>query len=93
VQILGWDPEEQQICSWTFSSDAGHAKNVWKPNATGWGSQSAGMLGDGTKTTGVTLLRRVDDETLGLKSIDRTVGGVRLSDLQEVIFKRSAEKR
>jgi uncharacterized protein (TIGR02246 family) len=92
VQIIGWDPAEQQICSWTFSSDAGHAKNVWRPNANGWGAQSSGVMADGSKTTGVMLLRRVDDETLGLKSIDRTVGGVRLPDLQEVIFKRSAAK-
>jgi uncharacterized protein (TIGR02246 family) len=92
LQIIGWDPELQQLCSWTFSSDAGHAKNVWRPQGAGWASQSSGVLGDGTKTTGVTLLRRVDDNTLGWKSTDRTVGGVRLPDLQEVMLKRSAAK-
>jgi uncharacterized protein (TIGR02246 family) len=92
LQIIGWDPEEQQLCSWTFSSDAGHAKNVWRPQGAGWVSQSSGVLGDGTKTTAVTSLRRIDDNTLGWKSTDRTVGGARLPDLQEVILKRDVAK-
>jgi len=92
LQIIGWDPEEQQICSWTFSSDAGHAKNVWRLQGAGWASQSSGVLGDGTKTTAVTLLRRIDDNTLGWKSVDRTVGGARLPDLQEVMLKRDTTK-
>jgi hypothetical protein len=92
LQIIGWDPEVQQLCSWTFSSDGGHAKNVWRPQGGGWVSQSTGVQGDGTKTTGVTSLRRIDDNTLGWTSTDRTVGGVRLPDLQEVILKRDAPK-
>jgi uncharacterized protein (TIGR02246 family) len=92
IQIIGWDSEVQQLCSWTFSSDAGHAKNVWRPQEGGWESQSSGVQGDGTKTTGVTFLRRIDDNTLGWKSTDRTVGGARLPDLQEVILKRDAPK-
>jgi uncharacterized protein (TIGR02246 family) len=92
LQIIGWDPDLQQLCSWTFSSDAGHAKNVWRPQGGGWVSQSSGVQGDGTKTTGVTSLRRIDDNTLGWRSTDRTVGGVRLPDLQEVILKRDVAK-
>ncbi len=92
LQIIGWDPDLQQICSWTFSSDAGHAKNVWRLQGAGWESQSSGVQGDGTKTTAVTFLRRVDDNTLGWKSTDRTLGGVRLPDLQEVLLKRDTAK-
>lgn len=92
LQIIGWDPDLQQLCSWTFSSDAGHAKNVWTPQGGGWTSQSSGVQGDGTKTTGVTSLRRIDDNTLGWKSTDRTAGGVRLPDLKEVILKRDVAK-
>jgi|HubBroStandDraft_6_1064221.scaffolds.fasta_scaffold06920_7 uncharacterized protein (TIGR02246 family) len=92
VQIIGWDPELQQLCSWTFSSDAGHAKNVWRPQGAGWVSQASGVQADGTKTTGVTSLRRIDDNTLELKSTDRTAGGVQLPDLQPVILKRDVAK-
>jgi len=92
TQIIGWDPEEQQICSWNFSSDSGYAKEVWKPHASGWWTQSSGVLGDGTKTTSVKVFQKLDEDTLSLKSTDRTVGGVRLPDLKEVIFKRSVKK-
>jgi uncharacterized protein (TIGR02246 family) len=92
TQIIGWDPEIQQLSSWNFSSDSGYAKETWKPIANGWWSQSSGVLGDGTKTTAVKVFQRLDDDTLSLKSSDRTLGGVRLPDLNEVIFKRSVKK-
>jgi uncharacterized protein (TIGR02246 family) len=92
TQIIGWDPELQQMSSWNFSSDSGYAKETWKPLANGWVSQSSGVLGDGTKTTAVKVFQRLDDDTLSLKSTDRTLGGVRLPDLKEVIFKRSVKK-
>jgi uncharacterized protein (TIGR02246 family) len=92
TQIIGWDPETQQLTSWNFSSDSGYAKDTWKPIANGWWSQSSGVLGDGTKTTAVKVFQKLDDDTLSLKSTDRTAGGVRLPDLKEVIFKRSVKK-
>jgi uncharacterized protein (TIGR02246 family) len=92
TQIIGWDPELQQICSWSFSSDSGYARNVWKPRANGWWTQSSGVLGDGTKTAAVNVFQRVDDDTLSLKSTDRTLGGARIPDLKEVIFKRVVKK-
>lgn len=92
TQIIGWDPEQQQLCSWNFSSDSGYAKEVWKPLANGWWTQSSGVLGDGTKTTAVKVFQRVDDDTLSLKSTNRTAGGVRLPDLKEVILRRRVKK-
>jgi uncharacterized protein (TIGR02246 family) len=92
TQIIGWDPEQQQLCSWNFSSDSGYAKEIWKPLANGWWTQSSGVRGDGTKTTAVKVFQKRDDDTLSLKSTDRTVGGVRLPDLKEVILRRSVKK-
>ena len=92
MQIIGWDPEQQQMCSWNFSSDSGYAKEVWKPLANGWWTQSSGVTGDGTKTTAVKVFQKLDDDTLSLKSTDRTRGGVRLPDLKEVILRRSVKK-
>lgn len=92
TQIIGWDPEQHQLCSWNFTSDSGYAKEIWKPIANGWWSQSTGVLGDGTKTTAVKVFQRLDDDTLSLQSTNRTAGGVRLPDLKEVIFKRDVKK-
>jgi uncharacterized protein (TIGR02246 family) len=92
TQIIGWDPEIKQLCSWNFSSDSGYTKDAWKPIANGWWSQSSGVMGDGTKTTAVKVFQKLDDDTLSMKSTDRTAGGVRLPDLKEVIFKRAVKK-
>jgi uncharacterized protein (TIGR02246 family) len=92
LQIIGWDPQQQQLCSWNFSSDSGYAKEVWKPLANGWWTLSSGVTGDGTKTTAIKVFQKLDDDTLSLKSTDRTRGGVRLPDLKEVIIRRSVKK-
>ncbi len=92
TQIIGWDPEQQQLCSWNFSSDSSYAKEVWKPLANGWWTQSSGVLGDGTRTTAVKVFQKLDDNTLSLKSTNRTAGGVRLPDLKEVILRRSVKR-
>jgi hypothetical protein len=80
------------LCSWNFSSDSGYTKEVWKPLANGWWTHSSGVTGDGTKTTAVKVFQKLDEDTLSLKSTDRTRGGVRLPDLKEVILKRSVRK-
>jgi hypothetical protein len=82
----------QQMSSRNFSSDSGYAKETWEPLANGWVSQSSGALGDGTKTTAVKFFQRLDDDTFSMKSTDRTLGGVRLPDLKEVVFRRSVKK-
>ena len=47
-----------------------------------------GMTGDGVSTTSTNLLRRLDDNAYVWQSVDRTVGGVTVSDTEEVVLRR-----
>ena len=88
VQLIGWNPAEDRVQSWTFSPDGGHALGIWMMTTTGWAAQMQGVTGDGTLTTSVVQLRRLDDNAYVWQSIERMAGGVALPDTGEVVIKR-----
>ena len=45
LQLIGWDPLQQRIQSWTFTSDGGYALGVWSPREKGWAVASKGVHG------------------------------------------------
>jgi uncharacterized protein (TIGR02246 family) len=88
-QIIGWNPQAQQIQSWTFASDGGLAVGVWNPLPEGWAIETTGMLPDGTPTRAVNLFTRLDNNACTWQSVERSAGDVALADTEEVLIKRS----
>jgi hypothetical protein len=93
LQIIGWNPQAQQIQSWVFSSDGGHAVGLWNPTESGWAIEASGMLADGTPTRAVNLVTRLDDNAVVWRSIARLADDIPLADTEEVLLKRDAAKR
>jgi uncharacterized protein (TIGR02246 family) len=93
VQLIGWNPQGDQIQSWNFSADGGHAIGTWTPREQGWSAEIRGVSGDGTSTTAVNLLTRLDDNAYTWQSVQRTAGGVSLPDTDEIVLKRRASGR
>jgi len=89
VQLIGWNPQGNHVQSWSFSPEGGHTIGIWTPNQDGWSAQMHGMTGDGTLTTSINQLRRLDDNAYVWQSIQRTAGGIAIPDTDEVILKRS----
>lgn len=88
MQIIGWDPGLQKIRSWTFDSTGGHGEGEWTAVDGGWMIESAGVLADGELTASTDMLRQVEDNIIGWRSVDRVAGGQRLSDTEEVVLER-----
>ncbi len=88
VQIIGWNPQTKSVQSWNFSPDGGHAVGLWVPIDSGWRASMRGVTGDGTVTTSVNVLTRLDDNAYSWQSVDRTAGDVSLPDSDEVVIKR-----
>jgi uncharacterized protein (TIGR02246 family) len=93
VQLIGWNPEEDHVQSWNFSSDGGYAVGIWSPTAGGWSAEVHGVTGDGLPTTAVNRLKRLDDNAYVWQSVERTVNGTALPDTDEVIIKRHTTGR
>ena len=84
MQIIGWDPAAKQIRSWVFDSDGGFGQGTWKKKDNRWYCQQSGVLPDGRKSSSVNIITYVDDNTCTLQSVNRTVDGELLPNIEEV---------
>ncbi|WP_146408635.1 YybH family protein [Allorhodopirellula heiligendammensis] len=90
MQLIGWNPIAERMQSWMFSPDGGHAIGVWSATPAGWVAETIGTTGDGTPTTSLNRLSKLDDNAYVWQSIQRTAGGVALPDTDEVVIKRTS---
>jgi len=90
VQFIGFNAQTGQVQSWNFSTDGGHAVGIWSPRENGWTAQIRGVTGDGTATTAVNQLTKLDDNAYVWQSIKRTAAGQSLPDSGEVILRRQS---
>ena len=92
-QLIGWNPLEGHVQSWTFSPDGGHAVGNWMPIPGGWMAHLRGTTGEGIATTSINYLVRLDDNAYAWQSVHRIAGSAVLSDTDEVIWKRQPVKK
>jgi uncharacterized protein (TIGR02246 family) len=94
LQIIGWDPQADQVRSWSFDAAGGYGTALWTPAPDGWRIQSKGVLADGAPTSSEDFLVRVPQENnvLGWRSVNRKVGDQPLPDLREVVLERLPKK-
>jgi uncharacterized protein (TIGR02246 family) len=88
IQLIGFNPQGGHIQSWNFTSDGGHALGIWTARDGGWQAEVRGTTGDGTPTTAVNLLTRIDDNAYAWQSVQRTAAETALPDTDEVVLKR-----
>ncbi len=84
MQIIGWDPAAKQIRSWVFDSDGGFGQGTWQKKGNRWYIEQSGVLPDGRKSTAVSIITYVDDNTCTLQSVNRTVDGELQPNIDEV---------
>jgi uncharacterized protein (TIGR02246 family) len=92
VELVGWNPSGGHVQSWSFSPDGGHAVGIWFPQQDGWLAQMRGIAPDGTPTSSVNQLRKLDDDAYAWQSMQRGAGGTSLPDTHEVVWKRQANQ-
>mgnify|MGYP001148470827 CR=1 FL=1 len=89
VQRIGWDPRFNQFRSWVFDSEGGFSDGLWSRDDQGrWIIKSTGFLKDGRTVSATNILTRGDGDSLRWGSVDRTLGGNALSDVEEVVLVR-----
>ncbi len=88
TQRIGWDGVAKQFRSWVFDSHGGHAGGLWLREGDLWIVKSQGATAAGETASATNIYRRIDDDTIGWRSIDRVIDGVRQDDIVEFIMKR-----
>ena len=74
-EVIGWDPERQEIRSWIFDSNGGFGEATWVNDGEHWLIQASNVLPDGGHSTAEHVLTRVDDNKFTWESQNRTLNG------------------
>jgi uncharacterized protein (TIGR02246 family) len=88
TQWIGWDPERKGIRSWTFEEGGGFGEATWSRDSDKWVIKASGILHDGKKVTATHVVTRIDADTVGWQSKDRTMDGKPMPDGKQLKFKR-----
>ena len=76
VQIIGWDPLNKQIFSWTYDSKGGFGSGKWLSQDDTWYVQVDYTLNDGRKATVTHIYKKADDKMYTFSSENREIDGV-----------------
>src|SRR5262249_49252700 len=85
---IGWDPQTQQMKSWTFDSHGGYSEALWTHGDKRWVLKARGVTRSGRTFSGTSIVREVDAGTMSWESHDRVEGGVLVPDRPPIVIKR-----
>jgi uncharacterized protein (TIGR02246 family) len=72
-QIIGWDPIEERIRSWTFDGEGGFAEAWWTREGERWLLRETGVTPDGSRTGAENTVMKLGPDRFGWESHSRTV--------------------
>ncbi len=87
ISLIGFDAVEGRMRSWFFDSRGGFGGGAWTRADDGYLFSSRSVLPNGQLGSSVMQWQRTDDDTVVLKSTERTVGDEALPD-SERVYKR-----
>jgi uncharacterized protein (TIGR02246 family) len=74
-QIIGWDPIEERIHSWTFDGEGGFAEGLWTREGDRWLQRDSGVAPDGSRITAENTLTKLSPDKFAWESNNRTLDG------------------
>lgn len=80
VQMLGFDPTQGVVRSWTFDSRGGFGQGSWTRTASVWQGETDGVLPSGQVATAVTYLRMNGPDAFVWQATEREVEGQPIPD-------------
>jgi len=72
-EIVGWDPDHQEIRSWIFDSNGGFGESSWSYDGGHWLIRASNVLPDGSHSTAENVLTKLDDNKFTWESQNRTL--------------------
>src|SRR4029453_11091191 len=75
-QIIGWDPVEGCIRSWTFDDEGGVSEGRLTREGNRWLQRETGVTADGSRTAADNTFSKVSDDRFMWESNNRTLDGL-----------------
>jgi hypothetical protein len=89
-EIIGWDPQRQQIRSWIFDSNGGFGETTWTNDGEHWLIRASNVLPNGDRSTAENVLTQVEDNKFTWESQNRTFNGDPQPSLDKIEVQRVA---
>jgi uncharacterized protein (TIGR02246 family) len=74
-QIIGWDPVEESIRSWTFDGEGGFSEGHFTRDGNRWLLRETGTTPDGSRIASDNTYTKLSDDRLTWESNNRTLDG------------------
>lgn len=74
-QIIGWDPLEERIRSWTFDGEGGFADGWWTREGERWLLRESGVAPDGSRTSSENTFTKLGADRFAWESNNRMLDG------------------
>jgi uncharacterized protein (TIGR02246 family) len=74
-QIIGWDPIQERLRSWTFDGEGGFAEGYFTRAGDRWLLRETGVAPDGSRTSGDNTITKVGADRFTWESNNRTLDG------------------
>ena len=74
-QIIGWDPNEERIRSWTFDGEGRFAEGWWTREGDRWLLRETGITPDGSRTGAENTISKIGSGRFAWESNNRTLDG------------------
>jgi uncharacterized protein (TIGR02246 family) len=75
-QIIGWDPIEGCIRSWTFDDEGGFSEGRWTREGDRWLQRETGVTPEGNRTAADNTFSRLSNDRFTWESNNRTLDGL-----------------
>jgi uncharacterized protein (TIGR02246 family) len=74
-QIIGWDPIEERLRSWTFDDEGGYAEGYFTREGNRWLQRDTGVMPDGSRTGADNTITKISADRFTWESNNRTLDG------------------
>jgi hypothetical protein len=92
TQIIGWDPIDGRIRSWTFDSEGGRGEGYWSRDDDRWLIKTFFVLATGERASAINVITYVDENTLRWQSTNREIAGELQPNIPEVTVIRQNDE-
>jgi len=87
-QIIGWDPIEDCIRSWTFDDEGGFSEGRWTREGDRWLQREMGVTPDGNRTSADNTFSKVSNDRFTWESNNRTLDGLPQPSISRIEINR-----
>lgn len=88
MQIIGWDPIEKRIYSWTYDSDGGFGQGVWTKKNDSWQVSLKYTFSDGSVGEATNIYSHINAQSYRYSSIDRSIDGEPIDNISPITVQK-----